>query len=249
MNPVLEEIVRTGEVSLPSGERVPVTSQIDPKCGSLLQESILAVRPKIAVEVGLAYGVSTLYMLDALAACGAQRLIGMDPAQFDGTWRGAGLGNVERAGYGSLYEFHQDTSQRILPMLEARGERVGIGFIDGWHTFDHVLVDFFHIDRMLEVGGIVVFDDVGYPAIRRICEFVLANRSYEIHATVEYASAPSLRRSAKRIVRDLLLPLYRTDKTPSPRTSARLAGLRDVYFLALRKTSEDHRRWDHFVHF
>jgi len=46
---------------------------------------------------------------------------------------------------------------------EAQGERIDFAFIDGAHTFDHVLVDFFYIDRMLNVGGIVAFDDVGFP--------------------------------------------------------------------------------------
>lgn len=249
LNPVLEEIVRTGEVLLPSGDRVPVSSQIDPACGALLQKSVAAVRPGVAVEVGLAYGISTLYMLEALALSGARKLIGMDPAQFDNFWRGGGLHNVIRAGHENLYEFHENSSQQVLPALVARGERIGLGFIDGWHTFDHVLVDFFYIDQMLEIGGIVVFDDVGYPAIRRLCEFVITNRSYEIFGTVRHASRPTMRQKAKGRVRELLLPLYRTDQAPILESRAKLAQLGDVYFLALRKSADDQRRWDHFVHF
>jgi hypothetical protein len=248
-NPVLEEIIRSGEVVLPSGERVPVSSNIDPACGALLQKAIVEARPKIAIEVGLAYGISTLYMLEALAAAGAQKLIGMDPAQFDNFWRGGGLHNVKRSGYGGLYEFHESSSQQVLPMLAARGERVGLGFIDGWHTFDHALVDFFYIDQILEVGGVVVFDDVGYPSIRRLCEFVVSNRSYEIFGTVRFGLPPTPRQRAKRWVRGLLLPAYRTDQTPGRAMRAMLEQLSDVYFLALRKTSDDQRRWDHFVHF
>ena len=248
-NPVLEEIVLTGTVLLPSGERVPVSSQIDPACGALLKKSVAEVRPSVAVEVGLAYGISTLYLLEALALSGAKKLIGMDPAQFDDFWRGGGVHNVKRSGYGNLYEFHENSSQQILPALVARGERIGLGFIDGWHTFDHVLVDFFYIDQMLEVGGIVVFDDVGYPAIRRLCEFVISNRAYEVYGTVRYRSPPTLRRKAKRWARELLLPIYRTDQTPVLETRTKLACLHDVYFLALKKTADDQRRWDHFVHF
>jgi predicted O-methyltransferase YrrM len=249
VNPILQEIVDTGQVQIPSGDRVAVSSQIDPACGGLLQKAIRDVRPKIAVEVGLAFGISTLYMLEALAETGAQKLIGMDPAQHDEMWHGGGLHNVERAGYGGLYEFHEDTSQQVLPRLVARGKRIGVGFIDGWHTFDHVLVDFFYIDQMLEVGGIVVFDDVGYPAIRRLCEFVVANRAYEIFGTVKYDEPASLRVTAKRTVRKCLLPFYRTDQTPNRDTREKLESMSNVYFLALRKKADDDRRWDHFVHF
>ena len=249
MNTVLEEIIATGQVLLPSGERVRVSSQIDPECGALLVKSVAEVRPGVAVEVGLAYGISTLYLLEALALAGARKLIGMDPAQHDEFWRGGGLHNVHRSGFRNLYEFHESSSQQVLPALVARGERIGVGFIDGWHTFDHVLVDFFYIDQMLDVGGIVVFDDVGYPAIRRMCEFVVSNRAYEIFGSVKYRPAATLRQKAKRLARETLLPIYRTDQTPAAQTRAKIALLRDVYFLALRKTGKDVRRWDHFVQF
>lgn len=248
-NPVLREIVETGHVQLPGGERVPVSSQIDPACGALLRACVERVKPRVAVEVGLAYGISTLYILDGLEASGGGKLIGMDPAQFDGFWRGGGLHSVERAGYRDRYEFHEESSQSCLPRLASLGQRVGLGFIDGWHTFDHVLVDFFNIDRMLDVGGAVVFDDVGYPAIRRVCEFVVANRAYEIIGAVKHPPARSWRQRAKRAAWRITLPLHRTDRTPAPQTRARLAALADAYFLALRKTADDGRRFDHFVPF
>lgn len=248
MNPVLEEIVSTGLVRLPGGERVPVSSHIDPSCGSLLQRMVAEAGPTLAVEVGLAFGISTLYLLEALRSCGG-RLIGMDPAQFDASWRGGGLANIERAGFGDLYEFHESPSQLTLPALEARGEKVDLGFIDGWHTFDHALVDFFYIDRMLRPGGIVMFDDVGYPSIRRICEFVLANRDYEIAGAVRYAQERSAASVLKHVMVEFLRPLYRTDKTPDAATRTKLEPLGDVRFLALRKLGDDLRRWDHFIPF
>ena len=247
-NPVLEAIVASGQVVLPSGDCLAVSSQINPACGAMLQKVILEVSPKVAVEVGLAYGVSTLYILDALREVGGQKLIGIDPSQ-NGQWKGGGLHNLELAGYRGMYEFHENTSQLVLPGLVGRGERVGFGFIDGWHTFDHMLVDFFYIDQMLDIGGVVVFDDVGYPALRRLSEFVLANRSYEIYGTVKHGGSPSMRQWAKRKLSDLLLPLYRTDQTPTPQIRQRLSVLDGVYFLALQKKAEDSRRWDHFVNF
>ena len=249
MNKVLKEIVSTGLTLLPSGEEVQATSYIDEACGGLLQKVIRDIRPQVGVEVGLAFGISTLYILEALREVGGQRLVGMDPAQHDQYWRGGGLHNLQRAGYADLYEFHEDTSQSVLPKLVGKQEKIDFAFIDGWHTFDHTLIDFFYVDQMLKVGGVVVFDDVGYPAIRRVCDFVLTNRAYEVYGDVRLNQGDSVRRWGKSQAVKLLDPLVRTDKTPGPEAKLKESQISDVYFLALKKSSDDARRFDHFVHF
>ena len=249
LNRVLQNIVQTGRTVLPSGEEVEATSYIDQACGSLLQKVIRTIRPKVGVEVGLAFGISTLYILEAMRDSGGEKLIGMDPAQHDDHWRGGGLHNVCRAGLESLYEFHENTSQQVLPGLVGQGQTIQFAFIDGWHTFDHTLIDFFYIDQMLEVGGTVVFDDVGYPAIRRMCDFVITNRDYAIYDCVRLETNNDLRKRMKSRLARWLNPLVRTDKTPSLESWKKEHELSDVYFLALRKLSNDVRRWDHFIHF
>lgn len=249
MSAVLREIVSTGLTALPSGENVTVTSHIDEACGALIQKVIRMKRPRVGIEVGLAFGISTLYILEALKETGGQKLIGMDPAQYDDYWRGGGLHNVAASGYSDLYEFHENTSQQLLPELVGNGLKIDFAFIDGWHTFDHTLIDFFYIDQMMNVGGVVVFDDVGYPAIRRVCDFILTNRAYEIYDSVRLQQTNGLRRWGKLKVGRVLDPLVRTDKTPDQQAKLRESRISDVYFLALEKTAHDNRRWDHFVHF
>lgn len=249
MNAVLTQIVRTSRTFLPSGEQIEATSYIDEACGSLLQRVIRDIRPQVGVEVGLAFGISTLYILEALNEVGGQKLIGMDPAQHDNYWRGGGLQNVQSSGYAHLYEFHETTSQQLLPELVGKKQKLDFGFIDGWHTFDHTLVDFFYIDQMLNAGGVIVFDDVAYPAIRRVCDFVLTNRAYEIYDSVKFAAVDGIRRWGKAKVGKVLDPLVRTDKTPQPEAKRTESQISDAYFLAIRKLADDARRWDHFIHF
>jgi predicted O-methyltransferase YrrM len=234
---------------LATGEEVHASSYIDAACGALMQDAIRAVRPKVGVEVGLAFGISTLYILEAFSEVGAEKLIGMDPAQHDPYWRGGGLHNISRAGFDGLYEFHEETSQQLLPALVGRRQHIDFAFIDGWHTFDHVLIDFFYIDQMLNTGGVVVFDDVAYPSIRRTCDFIVTNRDYEIYDSVRLKTKNSLSRRAKYRMNQLLHPLIRTDKTPNSKARRTESLIDDVYFLALKKRSDDGRRWDHFVHF
>src|SRR5438552_2113150 len=90
LNPLVEEIHRDGLTLLPSGERVPVHSAIGPESGRVIRHAIEASTPTLGCEVGLAFGISTLYILDAMKDFGNGRLIGMDPAQNDQTWRGGG---------------------------------------------------------------------------------------------------------------------------------------------------------------
>ena len=114
MNAVLDEILRTGRTQLPDGRSVLAHSGVGPSSARVLRHAVQASKPQVACEVGLAYGLSTLHILDAMQENGGGRLIGMDPAQHDGTWQGGGLHNVRRAGFGPNYEFHEQTSQQIL---------------------------------------------------------------------------------------------------------------------------------------
>lgn len=249
MNHILREIACSGRMQLPSGDSIAVHSHVGEGSGRVIQHAIEVAKPKLACEVGLAYGISSLYILDAMQQHGNGRLIGMDPAQHDGTWRGGGLFNLQRAGFIDRYEFHEDTSQRVLPRLAAAGTRIQFGFIDGWHTFDHTLVDFFYIDQMLDVGGVLVPDDVGYPSLRRLAHFMVTNRDYEI---LDYDPLPtkvSWRSKLKSVTQKLLHPLVRDNFTPGSSTVALEREVDKAQLIALRKRGHDQRSFDHFVPF
>ena len=66
MNPVLQEIERSGQVVLPSGESVKVHSNVGLGSGGVLQRAIEVAKPELACEFGLAFGISSLYILDAM---------------------------------------------------------------------------------------------------------------------------------------------------------------------------------------
>jgi predicted O-methyltransferase YrrM len=248
-HPLIDEIVSSGLTTLPDGTRVPIHSNVGPESGKVIERAIEATRPRMGLEVGLAFGISTLYILYAMQSHGGGSLIGMDPAQHDATWRGGGLHNVQRAGFWDRYSFHEEPSQIVLPRLTAAGTRIQFAFIDGWHTFDHALVDFFFIDRMLDVGGIIVMDDVGYPSIRRLCHFILSNRGYTSFDFARYPSQMLLKTRLKRIAQAVLHRLVRDNFTPDAAVRAQRRMIEAVHLIALRKHADDHRSFDHFVAF
>ncbi len=198
MNRVLAEIFETRQIACRDGSTVPCDVSISLEEGLALQAAIRDVKPAVTLEVGLARGVSSVFMCEALAEVGGTRHIVIDPGPVAG-WNDVGLYTIERAGYASLVDFHNEPSHRALPRLELAGERVGVALIDGWHTFDYVLVDFFYVDRLLDAGGIVVFDDTRwYPAIRKVARYVATHRRYS--ALEEKHAAPPGRSIGRRLL-------------------------------------------------
>ena len=126
MNPVLEKILRTGNTTSANGEIIKAHSQISEKEGESLQEIISEVRPKVSLEIGLAYGIASLFICEALAKVQAERHIVIDPFQREAWkgnpgWKGIGLLNLRRAGYEKMIEFHEAPSFRSSPSLRLTG--------------------------------------------------------------------------------------------------------------------------------
>ena len=131
------------------------------------------------IEIGFAYGFSTVWLLEALAATGAERHVAIDPYEKD-VWRGVGLKQAELLDSGVAAEWICDSSVFALPDLIRRGHKADFIFIDSQHIFDEMLVEFYFADKLLTVGGLVAFDDMWMPAIRSVTNFVLRNRRYEV---------------------------------------------------------------------
>jgi predicted O-methyltransferase YrrM len=183
MNPVLEKILSSGVTESEAGELLEVyPSAIPREEGEFLQEIISDCKPVSSLEVGLAFGVSALFICEALSQIPNAHHIILDPYQFISPWKwkGSGLRNLVKAGYGDIIEFRNELSHLALPELEAHGTKLDFAFVDGSHKFDYVLLDFFYIDRMLRPGGIIAFDDAVWPSVRKFCRFLVTNRSYNV---------------------------------------------------------------------
>jgi predicted O-methyltransferase YrrM len=238
MNAVLEKMLRT---KLADGEspQFPLHSNMSREEGKLIDRVFRTVAPDVSVEVGCAYGVSTLYVCDALAANGkAAKHIVIDPFQRQ-YWCGIGLTNIAKAGYDRFIEFLHERSEIALPALVAAGTRVQAAIIDGNHRFDHALVDFFYVNKMLVVGGVVILDDTDFPSVSRLVEHISTYPAYEVFAVVGQpgTAATTMRTKLRRAL---------ARRTLSPK----LHNKRDYpTCMAFRKIAEDERRWDWHVDF
>ena len=251
MNPILKEIIESKQTRNKSGNLIDIHSNIDLEAGKMLQRWITEVNCKNAVEVGLAFGISSLFILEALSKQNKAKLHGIDPMQNNELWQGIGMLNIERAGYSNHYSFHSSPSFLALPEFVKNDLRIEFAFIDGWHTFDYVLLDFFFIDKILDVGGVVAFDDVGYKAIRKVTSFILSNLNYKLVDSFKFANSqkPSIKQNIKSSTQKLTQPLTRDDWTLSDTASKNWAELEGAQMVVLQKTADDTRRWDHFMPF
>ena len=221
MNHLLEEILRTRQVS-DGANALPLTSHMDAREGALLSRVVEYVQPRTSLEVGLAYGISTLFICDALAKLDKPaRHIVVDPFQFS-EWGGIGLRNIKSAGYEKYVELREERSEIALPKLLAEGTALDFALIDGWHTFDHALVDFFYVNKMLRVGGVVVLDDSSMPSVGRLVDHVLSYGCYRIFS-VPSGTVPVVQRMA-------YYARLKKSKWPSA--------------IALEKISADDRPWN-----
>lgn len=255
MSKVLDEMIATGLTRLASGEEVPVHSAIGHGEREFIKSIFDEIRPSRTLEIGMAYGVSTLTICEALKKVGGERHIAIDPDQHTGTWgdgwRGGGLNNIDKAGFTELLEFYESPSHIALPKLEEAGVRVQFALIDGWPAFDYRIADFMLIDRILDIGGVVMIAAAHLPGVRKACRFIITNRSYRVYAHVSTPHDPQALSRARKQMRGLDAPeAVRRHFKPELREPDEELGLgRKSVAVAFVKEDEDRRLWDIFEEF
>ena len=51
-------------------------------------------------------------------------------------------------------------------------------FIDGWHTFDYTLIDFFYADKLIREGGIIIIDDALHRGVAKFVKYMDTNYKF-----------------------------------------------------------------------
>jgi predicted O-methyltransferase YrrM len=180
MNETIERIWASGRAEDAAGVSYPnIGSSISREGGRLLYDVVRALRPLRTLEIGMAYGLSTLHICQALHdnECGDHTVV--DPLERR-SYHGVGLANIERAGLSRLLRYIEEPSDEALPRLHFAGERFDFAFIDGNHRFDHALVDLFYIDKMLPNGAHVAVDDLAIAPVRKAVAYMLRNAPYRV---------------------------------------------------------------------
>jgi predicted O-methyltransferase YrrM len=240
---LIDEIRRERTVTAEDGKTYPIHKHgIDVAEGRFLTEFI-AGRPNVirTLEVGCAYGLSSLHIASALAGRPGAHHVIVDPDEST-AWSGVGVTNLDRAGI-DFYELREEPSEIALPQLLKEGAEFDLAFIDGWHTFDQTLIDMYYANRLVKVGGYIIIDDADWISVSKAISYFAKYPCYRI---VAGAAGPvtklvNLLWKLGKPFAELLFPrwlydyIYGLGKYPS--------------MVALQKVTKDDRSWKWFRSF
>ena len=247
MEAMIEEVIggiqASQRVTGKSGMQHRLHSAIDPEEGLFLETIIQSdASVKRTLEVGCAYGLSSLHICKGLWGRPGARHTILDPFQ-DSQWDGAGIRNLEEAGV-EYFEWLDELSEVALPRLLERDEgKYDFVFIDGWHTLDHTLLDCFYATRLLRTGGYLVVDDLVLAPVRRALSYVARYPCYQTVRALSGKQSPTLRLQLLRAIAGII-PTHLRESLLHPDLEHRIFGDRTVQMVALQKVSADARRWD-----
>jgi len=176
----IEELYARGTVRGEDGTEYQILgTSVTPDRGAFIRDMCRTVKARSVLEIGMAWGLSTLHILEGLLSngAGARAHEVVDPHQTS-MFHGAGNQILRDAGVEQFVEFHQDKSNLLLPRLVSEGRVFDFAFIDGAHQFDAVFVDLYYVNRLLKPGGVVVLDDVFADSVNFACRFVRTNYNY-----------------------------------------------------------------------
>lgn len=180
-NNVISKLYKTQR--LPNNTKI--TGHIDPLEGYFMYDLIRKNNFQNCLEVGMANGMSALYICQALKENGGGTLFSIDPFQTS-QWKGMAVENLKEANlskYSILIE-EKDTEAlpKLLSFCEKESKRVkksmeilDFVFIDGDHRFDYTLLDFFYTALMLKIGGVIVVDDIKMSGVRDVIDYLTKN--------------------------------------------------------------------------
>jgi predicted O-methyltransferase YrrM len=223
--PVLDEMVRTQRTAGTSGRVFADLGALStPNNLYVLRALMLERTPGRTLEVGLGFGGSALTI-----ACTHQELgrpplgqhTALDPHQASHC-DNAALAVIERAGLSGYVDFKPQYSAIALAALAAEGARFDLVYVDGSHVFEDVFIDAFFGFRLLNTGGVIVFDDCTIDHVAKVLGFVTANWD--------------------GWTAELDLSRYRADAGSLKYKVARRLG--KVQMRAFTRTGDDTRGWD-----
>jgi predicted O-methyltransferase YrrM len=171
-----------------------ITSAIRYEEGNYIYESIKKYNCKKCLEIGFANGISAVYILKNKET----NLISIDPFQST-QWNNEGNKLVKKLKLNKRHKCIEKKSYEALPeLLKKEGNSTfDFIFIDGWHTFDYTLVDFFYANLLLKVGGIIIIDDALHAGVSDCVKYL--NKNYNFYNKL---SSPVTVASYKKIKED-----------------------------------------------
>jgi len=250
MNPIIEEIYKTGLVYDERRNAHKLHSEISRSEGEFLSKLIRS-DPSIhkTLEIGCAFGLSSLHICSALSEKDSAKHIIIDPLQHR-NWHGIGILNLKRAGF-KCFKLIEKPSEFVLPNLaQNEPESFDLVFVDGYHTFDHTLLDLFYANRLVKVGGYIVIDDCKMPSVSKAVSYMVQYPAYRLHFNkLEGLKKMSLKRMVKYAIKAVIPQSIGGYLIPNNLYDNYYRRLLYSSMVSLKKIEDDKRSWNWFKPF
>jgi hypothetical protein len=176
---VLLDVLDSGVAINCDGAETPLQGNVTLSDAQRLYDLVRARRPEVTLELGMAHGISTLAIAQALEENGSGTHHAVDPFEKN-CYESVGLTSLERAGLGHRVVYHEAFPEEVVPSLP----RTSFAFIDSSHVFDLTLMDFILVDKRLDIGGLIGFHDLWLAAVLKAVRYIVTNRDYRVYGDI-----------------------------------------------------------------
>jgi predicted O-methyltransferase YrrM len=202
-NVLIEKIFSSNHVQDENGNIFNLAGCLDRTEGDYIYNLISENRNITkTLEIGCGYGISSLYICSALQQRENASHTMIDPFQ-NTDYKGIGVSNLKLINCDN-FELIQEPSEFALPEL-AKSQAGSFDFIliDGWHTFDHTLLDLFYSNLLLKIGGYLVIDDCRLPSVAPAVTYFSKYPAYKIFSETSNSNLSFKGKFSRRISKSL----------------------------------------------
>jgi predicted O-methyltransferase YrrM len=204
----LDQIFSTKKTFNIDGSIIEFNSGINPEEAIKLIQVIKIKKPINTLEIGLAMGSSAVCFLDTKKKYTDSCMhYAIDPNQFK-DYEGAGVKIINDHNLFINFKLLEGKTHDVFHYFFENNIVLDMAFIDGWHTFDYTLIDFFLIDQILKPGGVIAFHDMYALSKIKVLKYILSHRDYRImteHILFEPNKIKTIKFLLWRIFRNPLL--------------------------------------------
>jgi predicted O-methyltransferase YrrM len=155
---------------------------LPPEDCEVLRELMVAERPTVVIEIGLAYGSAALAIGEALRSIGAPDARHVIVDAYQERFLNAGWDALVAAGFADRCTLLTERSQLALPRLVQEALVADAAFVDGSHSFHNVFLDLTYLRELVRPGGLVVLDDCHWPSVATAARYFERNTGWRPEA-------------------------------------------------------------------
>ena len=135
---------------------------LNPNYGPVLYALVRVLRPEVVVETGVASGVSSTFLLNAMERNGTGRLYSVDLPLLNERLRpkGQSTGWLVPKDLRSRWQLSLGDAREVLPPLLQRLGEVDCFLHDSDHSYEHMTWEFSEAYPYIRPGGLLMSDDI-----------------------------------------------------------------------------------------